>query len=408
MDLTTTEQRAHAVLSASGYKKWSTCTMSAAVEEKFEEEDSEWSREGTFAHALGEARLAVWLGYNVLAAEQELIESEEGQEFYTDELSDYVDVYVKFVIDAVTSMREAHGEANVVVLLEQRLDFSRWVPEGFGTGDCVIVYPGGVWVIDLKFGAGVKVTDSGQLRLYGLGALDRYDLLYDVQELTTTIVQPRMDNILTETTGREELLHWADELVVPRARIAWAAYKGDRSEARFSPGEHCHKGFCRARFTCAARARAQLEATELPYAKDAPDVLTVEQLEGVVDKARPAIKWLSDVERYLTEQAVAGKVELKNHVLGKGRSNRVIIDETAAAQKLMENGFPADEIYARPKLRGLVALETLVGKTKFAEILGGLIEKPDGELRLKPKLVDPPPKKADHRKAAADFDEFED
>ena len=411
MDSTTSEQRAHAVLSASGFKKWSTCTMSAAVEEQFDEEDSEWSREGTFAHALGEAGLRVWLGGNDggdIADLQALMESPEAEEFYSDEMQEYVDAYINFVIDAVTTTRQVHGHENVIVLLEQRLDFSPWVPEGFGTGDCVIVYPGGIWVADLKYGAGVKVTEHGQLRLYGLGALHRYGMLYDINELTTTIVQPRMDNIVSDSISAKDLLHWAEELVVPRAKIAWEAYKGDRARARFSPGEHCHKGFCKARFTCAARARAQLEATELPYAKDAPDVLTVEQLESVVDKARPAVKWLADVERYLTAQAIAGKVELKTHVLGKGRSNRQIIDDKAAAQKLMENGFAADDIYAKPKLRGLVALETLVGKQRFTEILGGLIEKPDGEPRLTPQLEDQPPKKADNKKAAAEFDEFED
>lgn len=405
------QARAHAVLSASGFKKWSTCTMAPAIEEQFEEEDSEWSKEGTFGHELGEARLRVWLSGNDgpdIEAVQALEASEDAQKWLTDEFDAHVNTYVNFVIDAVTGCIEAHGRQNVVVLLEQRLDFSPWVPEGFGTGDCVIVYPGGVWVIDLKMGAGVRVTDTGQLRLYGLGALHRYDLLYDVQNLTVTIVQPRMDNIRTETASRQELLDWADELVVPRAKIAWAAYSGDRSQARFSPGRHCHEGFCKARFTCAARARANLEAAELPFAKDAPDVLTDEQLEAIVDKARPAVKWLADCERYLTDRVVSGKAKLQHHEIRPGRSNRTIVDVAKAAETLMCHGFAAADIYKAPALRGITELEQLVGKAQFKELLGPYVEKPEGKPSIVPKSEPRPVRKGSAKKAQDDFDEFED
>lgn len=411
-----TQQRAHAVLSASGWKKWSTCTMAPYLEEQFEEEDSEWSREGTYAHGVGERLLRVWLSGNDGADVAELDEfcdpelNEAAAKFHSEELMQHVDVYVQQVVTVVIGLRETYGEDNVFVLLEQRLDFSRWVPGGFGTGDCVVVYPGGIVVIDLKYGAGVLVKDTGQLRLYALGAYARYAELYDPVEVTVTIVQPRKDNIKTETISVEELLTWAEELVVPRAKIAWAAYEGDRTHARFSPGTHCTEGFCKARYQCAARARYMLEAAEQPFAKDAPDLLTTEQLEAVVDRARLAVKWLSDCERHLTEQARAGKVKLSNHVLAPGRSFRQIEDQPTAAQRLMSEGFAAADIYAPPKLKGLVALEQLVGKKRLPEVLGELLVKPEAELRLVPKLDETntrPVRKGSSAAAAAEFDEFE-
>jgi hypothetical protein len=408
------QQRAHAVLSASGFKKWATCTMSPAVEVNFEEEDSEWSQEGTYAHGLGELMLRCWLSGNDDGDVAELdTYCDEAQNpearWHTEEMVQHVGVYVNHVMDVVTALRETYGEDNVLVLLEQRLDFSRWVPEGFGTGDCVVAYPGGIIVIDLKYGAGVLVKDFGQLRLYALGAYERYAPLYEPVEITCSIVQPRKENLRTETIDVEELLTWADELVVPRARIAWAAYNGDRKHASFSPGVHCSEGFCKARYTCAARARFMLEATEYPYAKDAPDVLTVEQLEGVVDKARLAVKWLSDCERYLTEQAVEGKVKLVSHELAEGKTARKIANEDKAARLLMTNGFAASDIYQPPKLVGLVALEQLVGKKELVEVLGDVLVKPEGKPKLIPKREETTPRRKRHGPpASSDFDEFDD
>jgi hypothetical protein len=404
--VTTGEQRAHAILGASAWKKWSKCTMSAAVEQTVEEEPEQpWTREGTCAHAVGEVRLINWLGLTAPFNGLDESEVKDYSEFHTQEFSDHVQEYVDHVISNVTMLREQHGHDAVIVLLEQRLDFSRWVPEGFGTGDVVVVYPGGIWVADLKFGAGVAVTDTGQLRLYGLGALDRYSILYDIHEVSVTIIQPRKENILTETLTTQELLTWADELVVPRAKIAWAAVQGDRSQARFSPGEHCSNSFCKARFTCAARSRYMLEAAEQPFAGKDPDVLTVEQLESVVDRARLAVKWLSDCERYLVSQAAAGKVKMAKHELVQGRSFRVITDEAQAATVLMQNGYAASDIYADPKLRGLGALEKLVGAKNFQNLMGDILVKPPGTPTLAP-IGSGRPKAASTKKSAAE--EFND
>lgn len=398
---------AHAILGASGSKKWLACTMAPAVERGIPDEESEYSAEGTCAHAVAEARLRNWIAGKTVSDETQV---KDYDKFLNQDFSDHVDTYVTYVIDRHTVLADEHGADNVQVMLEQRLDFSRWVPEGFGTADAVLLFPGGLEIVDLKFGAGVRVDGVGnpQLRLYALGGLARFEVVQDFTEVAVAIVQPRMDNITGETMQVQDLLTWADELVEPRAKIAWAAYNGDRREARFSPGEHCSTGFCKARFTCAARARYMLESAEQPYSLDEPDTLTTEQLEKVVERADLAVKWLSDCKRYLIQQAATGKVELHKYELVEGRSTRTITDEAEAARILMHNGYAAADIYAEPRLRGLVQLEKLVGKKQFADLLSDVLEKPAGKPTLAPRGSGKAKVAPRSSSAAADFHEFDD
>lgn len=399
--------RAHAKLSASGADKWSTCTMAPAMEAGLPDELSEFNREGTCAHAVGEHRLQDWLKAGTITTTRPSTESEiEGyDEFFDEAFDDYVQDYVDYVIARVTALREQHGDASVVVLLEQRLDFSRWVPEGFGTGDVVIIVPGQVVVIDLKFGQGVYVNgeDNAQLKLYALGAWARYDALYDLDSVEVVIHQPRKDNVSGEVIDVRSvvgLLHWAEQFIVPRAAIAWEGLHGDRTRARFHPGSHCSSGFCKSRFNCAARARFELELGDLPFVLESPDTLSVDQLESLVGRAEGAAKWASDCKRYLLSQAEQGLATLKLFRLGEGRSNRRISNVTAAATALMCEGFAASSIYKDPKLRGFGELEALVGKKELPGIIGEWIEKPAGKTTLVPmdskaKVVDPTKRSAE-------------
>lgn len=383
--MTDAAPRAHAKLSASGFKKWSACTMSAYMERDIEDEDSDYSREGTCAHAVAETRLRNYLGEGP-HDDESLVP--DYSEFYNREFSDHIDTYVEYVIKTIEECRKKYGAKNVVVMLEQRLDFSQWVPEGFGTGDVVIIMPGRVIVIDLKFGQGVRVTDKGQLRLYGLGAYHAYHLLYDFSQVEVVIHQPRLSNVAAETLdveGPEGILAWADELVVPRAAIAWAALHGDFSQARFSPGEHCSSGFCKARFKCAARARYMLEAAEQPWSLRDPEELTPEQLERVYDRAAIATKWMGDVKSYLVKSASRGLIELSRYEVVEGRSNRVVRDPVKAAHVLIHNGYKPGEIYKDPELVNLTQLEKLVGAKNLTELLGDLLHKPPGAPTLAPK-----------------------
>lgn len=384
----TEEQRKHAKLSASGFKKWATCTLSAYLERDIEDQDSDFSREGTCAHGVAEARLSKWLSPKLNHPRESSVDGFE--EFFSAEFSAYVQDFVDYCIGRIEAARKKHGEANVAVLLEQRLDFSEWVPEGFGTGDVVIIVPGKVIVIDLKFGKGIRVEGkgNGQLRLYGLGAYHMYNLLYDFNEVEVVIHQPRLENVGGDTLpvqGPDGILEWAEQVVRPRAAIAWAGLHGDFSQARFAPGQHCSEAFCKARFTCAARARYMLELAEQPFSLDEPDTLTVDQLEAVVDKADLAVKWASDCKSYLLKQANEGRVQLNRYELVEGRSNRTITDAVEAARVLIHNGFRAADIYKDPELANLTTLEKLIGAKKLSELLGDLLRKPAGKPTLAPR-----------------------
>lgn len=402
------EQRAHAVLSASGVKKWASCPASAAFEDWVPEEDSTFSREGTYAHALGEAMLRAWLepspAHDAAVAElRDTQECEEAAEFWTEELEAAVLTYVEYVKERVEQRRAEDPQAQV--LLETRVDFSTWVPEGFGRCDVTIVGTGFVEVIDLKAGAGVRVDgrENWQLRLYALGAAAMFGAVFDFERIKTAIVQPRMDNITGESITVDELLDWAETVIVPRAQLAWDAYatrqrfetRGSYSQrairvalrdagVAFAPGEHCVSGFCKIRHTCNARAKYMLDAAQVPWALDEPSSLTTEQLESVVDGARAAVRWLSGCESYLLAQAASGRVKLATHEVVESRTQRVIRDHAGAAQALMANGFAASDIYSSPTLKGVTVLQKLVGKAKFEEIMERFIGRTQGFPKLAP------------------------
>lgn len=391
---------AHAKLGASGSKKWLACTMAPAMEDKIpDEEDSSFAAEGTYAHGLLELLLRCYIsgndGADVEAAEAycDPGHNPDAERFYSKDMLSYVTSTVDFAVERYETLVAEHGRGNVLLLTEQRLDFSRWVPEGFGTADVVIIAPGHLVVIDLKYGAGVYVggKNNSQIRLYALGAYDRFSTIWDFDTVEVWIHQPRMDNVSGEVLSIQDIhgiLQWAEDLVVPRARIAWAALNGDRAEARFSPGTHCSEGFCKARFVCAARARSVLELAEMPHTMSDPDSLTVEQLEQVLDRVDAAVKWASDTKAYLVRQATQGRVKLQRYRLVEGRTYRQITDTTAAAEALMREGFAAKDIYREPELVGLGQLEKLVGVKKLPEVLGDLLTKPAGNPTLAPLEAD--------------------
>jgi len=394
--------------------------MAVAVEKNIPEENSVFSREGTYGHELFEATLLCYLKEQQGVAELARLEYlkdrtqyEDAAEFYSPDLQRAVDSAADRVIERIEELRAEHGKENVIVLLEQRLRFEQWVPEGFGTGDVLIIYPGGLDVLDLKMGGGVYVEGkgNGQMRLYALGGWQLFNPVYEIQKVRTEILQPRMNNFSSEELevhGFGGLLDWAENVVKPRAEIAWAAYNGDYSNARFAPGEHCSSAFCKARFTCAARARYLLEIAELPYVHDEPHTLTVEQLEAVVTKADLAAKWAKDVQAYLLRQASEQKVQLKKFKVVEGRSFREVKDTMKAAGILMHNGYAAAKVYKAPELANLGDLERLVGAKKLTDLLGDLLHKPTGKLTLVPLEDSKPVAEPKKPGSTKDFDDCED
>jgi hypothetical protein len=381
----------HAILSASGSEKWLTCTPSVRLEQQFPEETSEYAAEGTFAHSLAELHLRHYLNPNKKTRYLRELKKAQENPFYSQEMEDHIQTYIDIAIEKINKARARSNDA--VILLEQKLDFSPWVPEGFGTGDLVIIADGILEIVDLKYGKGVPVSAgrNTQMRLYGLGAINQFNCLYDFDTVRMTIVQPRLDSISTDEVTVEDLLAWGETYVKPRAEMA---FKG---EGEFVAGEHCR--FCRARFTCRARAEANLELAKYEFRE--PALLTHEEIAEILFKAEELQSWVTDIKTYALDQAENHGVKFPGWKLVEGRSNRKYADEDAVAQTLIIEGYKEEEIYTK-SLLGITAMEKLLGKKRFEELLGEFIIKPPG----KPTLVPESDKRPEISSVASAVEDF--
>ena len=364
----------HALLSASGAQRWLSCPPSARLEEAVEEQSSEYAREGSFAHELAELYLAQELGLIKKSDFNKRLKELRQNPFYSEELDAYVKIYLDFAIEKINEARARTRDA--VVLLEMKLDYSTWVPEGFGTGDLVLVTDDALEVIDFKFGRGIQIgaEDNPQMRLYALGALSQFGCLYEVNTVRMTIVQPRLDSISTDEMAVEELVDWGEKMVKP---IADLAFKG---EGEFKAGDHCR--FCRVRATC--RARAEMNMKLACYDFKEPPLLTDEEIVEVLDAADEYMKWISDLQGYALDQAVNSGKKWPGYKLVEGRSYRRYKDQGKVAEALIAAGYKEDEIYEKVLL-GITKMERAVGRKEFNELLAGLIEKPPGKAKLAPE-----------------------
>ena len=359
----------HAVLSASGSHRWLHCTPSARLEQEFPDRSGESAREGTFAHALAELKLK-----NFEKPNPEKYKTEYGKMkkdgFYSRELEEYVDNYVSMVTEKL-----AEAGRGAVLIIEARLDFSDYVPEGFGRGDAVIIADGTMEVCDLKYGRTVPVRAEGnpQLRLYGLGALHEYEFFYDVDKVTMTICQPRNGGISSETLTVEELTEWGNHI----RQTAETAFRGGGD---LCAGDWCR--FCRAAARCRALADYNLELEKVMF--KSIDTLSDGEMAEILERLEKLKNWETKVKDYVYAQAMDGRV-FKGLKLVEGRSVRKYSDEKAVSEKLLEEGYSLEEIYQPMKLLSITAMKKLLGKKGFGEILGGLIEKPAGTPVLVPE-----------------------
>lgn len=352
----------HAILSASGAHRWINCTPSARLELEFEDQAGKAAEEGTAAHALAEHKLRLALGMDT---------QRPVSPYDCAEMEGHADDYATFVMEQVAEVKQSCSDP--IILIEQRLDFSRYVPEGFGTGDCVIIADRLLHIIDLKYGQGVLVSaaNNPQMKLYALGALDLFDGIYDIGEVAMTIYQPRRENVSTYTVFKESLYQWAEGDLKPAAK---AAFNGD---GEYHSGEWCQ--FCRAAIRCRARAEEKLKLTRFEF-KPAP-LLTDSEIEEILRHLDDLTNWANDIKGYALEAAISHGKEWQGFKLVEGRSLRKYASEEAVAQAAVAAGYPV--IY-RQSLIPLTEMETLMGKARFQEILGGLIEKPPGKPTLVP------------------------
>lgn len=361
----------HARLSASGAKKWINCPGSIQLEENFEDKPSQFAEEGTNAHALGEAKIRLATKEYNRTKYHNAIRNLE----ITEDTEDYAESYKNYVIERYNSALQKTPDA--ILMLEQRLDFSKYVPDGFGTGDAVIIAEGKLEIIDLKYGKGVEVSavDNPQLRLYALGAYEAFDMLYGFDTVEMTIYQPRLDNISSENISVAELLEWG-ESVKKAAQLA-----NDDSVIECVAGKHCDTGFCKARPVC--RAYAEERQKMAVYDFKPPAMLTVAEIADIIEQSASLEKWAKLVCDYALEQAYKHGVEYPGYKVVEGRSNRKYSKpDSEVAKILTDNGYQESDILVH-KLKGITDIEKLLGKKTFAEVLGSYVVKPPG----KPTLV---------------------
>lgn len=380
---------AHAILSASGASRWMACTPSARLEQQFENKTSEYAAEGTLAHELGELKLRKELeGLSTRSFNSKLKKIQEN-ELYTADMPDYVDIYVETCLERYSEAKAKTPDA--LFKIEQRLDFSEWVPEGFGTGDFVIIADGTMEVCDLKYGKRVPVSanNNKQMMLYALGAISEFGFLYDIEKVRMTIIQPRLDSISTFEVTLEDILKWAEEYVRPRAELA---IKG---EGEFCAGDHCR--FCRAKAVCRARTDKNLELAKYDFQE--PPTMDNNDIAYVLSKIDELVSWASDVKEYALEEALKGE-QFEGFKVVEGRSNRKWSSEDDVAKVLIAEGFQESMIYTK-KLDGISKIESAIGKKEVKRLLSDYIIKPVG----KPTLVPITDKREPYNPAKADFQE---
>lgn len=277
--------------------------------------------------------------------------------------------YAEYVSEQVEKAKTVCKDP--VILIEQRLDFSKYVPDGFGTGDCVIVADGTMSVIDFKFGKGIEILaeNNPQMMLYALGALELFDGIYDIDTVSMAIFQPRRDNVSEYTISKADLLHWANEVLVPTAHLA------ANGEGEFKAGKHCR--FCKVRATC--RKLAEYNLSLARYDFEPPATLDNIEIAAVLAKADELVSWVTDVKEYALRQALSG-VTYDGFKVVEGRSNRKYTDENAVVEAVKSAGFDPYE----HNVLGITAMTALLGRKKFNELLGKLIEKPQGKPTLVP------------------------
>ena len=359
----------HALLSASSSHRWLNCNPSARLEQEFADRETEAAAEGTAAHALCEHKLRRAL---------KLQSKKPVSPYDCDEMDTYTDGYVQFVLETIAEVRQACKDP--IVLIEQRLDFSCYVPDGFGTGDCVIIADKSLHIIDFKYGQGVVVEAerNPQMMLYALGALRLYDSLYDMEEISMTVYQPRRENISTWRMPMGELLSWAELELKPKAMLAFEG-KGE-----YLPGPWCV--FCRAAVKCRARAEEKLKLARYEFAK--PPLLADEEIESILCKLDDLTRWANELSAYAQDTAVNQGKQWRGFKVVEGRSNRKYTDEEAVEVAACSAGYK--DIHKKTLLP-ITEMEKLMGREDFHSILGPFIYKPPGKPTLVPLADKRPP-----------------
>lgn len=382
----------HAVLSPSGASRWLACTPSARLEQQFPDRAGAAAAEGTLAHTLGELMIKRRLDDITEGHYLNLLDSIQEDPLYEAVMLEYCDAYAVYVMEQYNAARVHTPDA--VILLEQRLNLTDYVPEGFGTGDCIIIANHTLDLIDLKYGKGVPVSayENKQMMLYALGALREFDHLYDIRVVRMTIYQPRLDNVSVFEMPVEELRSWAIEYLIPRAQMAFAG------DGEFAPGDACR--FCKAKAVCKAHAQYHLQLARHDFKM--PELLSDEEVTDILARADNFIKWINAVSEHALHEATINGKKWPGYKLVEGRSNRAYTDREKIFTGLITNGYKPEEITKPAELLTLTALEKIIQKTDFNAYVAPYVMKPQGKPTLVP-ATDRRPELNTPEAAAADF-----
>ncbi|WHH58449.1 DUF2800 domain-containing protein [Petroclostridium sp. X23] len=361
--------RAHALLSASGSHKWLHCTPSARLEDTLPESQSSYANEGRLAHEIAELKLRkAFIEPIGVRAFNNRLKKFKDDPLYQDEMLRYTDIYLDYISGI------AHGFSSTpYIAVEKKIDYGAYAPEGFGTGDCIIIAGNTLHIIDLKYGKGVPVSaeNNPQMMLYALGAYTEYSFLYAIDTVKMAIVQPRLDSISEYEMPIAQLNEWGGSI----KPIAQKAFNG---EGEFVSGEHCR--FCRAKALC--RARTEFHTALEDYKQMKPPLISNEEVGQILLKAQNLAKWVKDLEEYALSECLAGN-DIPGWKAVEGRSVRQFTDQDKAFELLKSNGIEEAMLYERKPLT-LAATEKLIGKTKFKEILTEYVNIPPGKPTLAP------------------------
>lgn len=354
--------KVHSILSPSGSHRWLNCTPSAMLEQEFENKTTEAAEEGTAAHAFCEHKLRKSL---------KLRSKRPVSDYDSDEMQECTDAYVDFVNEQLEIAKQRCNDP--LILVEEKVDFSRYVPDGFGTADCLIISDDELHIVDFKYGQGVLVDafDNPQMKCYALGALETYGNLYDITNVSMSIFQPRRENVSTWKTTVKELKNWAEKVLKPKAELAL------KGEGEYRCGEWCR--FCRAAVRCRARAEEKLRLAEDEF--KLPPLISDAEIEEILKVIPDLTKWATDIQNYALDMVLNHGKEWSGFKVVEGRSVRKYKDEDAVIEKAKENGYT--DIF-KSSLITLTEMQKLMGKKKFEELLGDLIIKPKGKPTLVP------------------------
>lgn len=360
----------HALLSPSAAHRWLNCTAAPRLEEGIADNGSSFAEEGTLAHAYCAKHLKEFLGIPTDGEDAEIKQLQDT--YHTGEMDEYTDTYKTIVLEKFNAARAKTPDAQLLV--EVRLDFSKWMPEAFGTADAVIIADGLMEIIDFKYGKGVKVSayQNPQMQIYALGAYQQFSFEYNITHVRMTIVQPRIDNLSEYELSAIELLAWATYQLQPKAKEAFEGH------GRQIPGDWCQ--FCKVKATC--KALADLTFSTVEQHPDPKTITADEMAEKVLPMLDTIKTWIKGVDEYTLQQALDGQ-KYKGFKLVAGRSIRKITDPEAVKGAL--SATYAEDAYMKPReLKTITDLEKTIGKKKFAELCGQWIDKPQGKPTLVP------------------------